>query len=171
LLLELLRKSADAKSIFTASALHQGNVDFANLEYKTNFSGLRAYCQSKLEVILICRLLAKKLEEQNIGVYCQHPGFVNTKLGRDAGWFSNFFFRTLGISPEKGAETLIYLADENKSQLVSGEYYYKKAVKKTTSQSNNMLVAKKLLNTLKTYLNPYLKSPSAVFEFAELSQV
>lgn len=52
-------------------------------------NGFNAYRQSKLEVILLCRLLAKKLSSINIGVYCEHPGLVNTKLGRDANWFSN----------------------------------------------------------------------------------
>ena len=164
LLLELLMKSKEAKIIFTASALHQGEVNFANLEFKHEFSGFRAYRQSKLEVILLCRLLAKKLEKFNVGVYCDHPGLVNTKLGRDANWFSNLFFRVFGIAPEKGAETMIYLAKENKSKLISGEYYAKKEVRKITAQSYDMQVAEKLLRTLKPYLAHYLSPSSIIFE-------
>lgn len=36
----------------------------------------------------------------------------------------------MGMAPEKGAKTLIYLAEEDKENLVTGEYYYKKQVKK-----------------------------------------
>ena len=148
LLLNLLSKSKNAKSIFAASALHQGDIDFSDLEFKKHFSGFKAYRQSKLEVILLCRLLAQKLEKAKIGVYCEHPGLVNTNLGRDAKWFSNLIFRLMGIPPEKGAETLIYLAEANKSNLVSGEYYYKKAVKKTTAQSYDMQTANRLFTSL-----------------------
>ena len=164
LLTDLLAQSQDARTIFASSALHQGKVDFANLEYKTNFSGFQAYSQSKLEIILLCRILAKKFNRLNIGVYCEHPGLVSTQLGRDAKWFSVLFFKLMGISPEKGAQTLIYLAEENKSHLVSGEYYTKKAVKKTTPQSNDLKVAQSLLDALKLYLEPYLVSPSTIFD-------
>lgn len=164
LLLDALSKSNEAKSIFAASALHQGDVDFSNLESKEHFSGFNAYRQSKLEVILLCRLLAQKLASVNIGVYCEHPGLVNTKLGRDANWFSNLFFRVMGLSPEKGARTLIYLAEENKNNLVTGEYYYKKEVKKITKQSYDLHVAQILLNKLEFYLKDYISDPSLIFE-------
>ena len=164
LLLDLLLKSADAKSIFAASALHQGNVDFSNLEYKHHFNGFKAYRQSKLEVILLCRLLARKLEQTTIGVYCEHPGLVNTKLGRDANWFSNLFFRLLGIAPKEGAKTIMYLAEENKKNLISGEYYAKKAVKKITPQSNDLKVAQRLIERLQVYLTPFLGSSSLILK-------
>lgn len=164
LLLDALSNSDQAKSIFAASALHQGNVDFDNLENKEHFNGFNTYRQSKLEVILLCRLLAKKLYSANIGVYCEHPGLVSTKLGRDANWFSNLFFRVFGLSAYKGAQTLIYLAEENKNNLVSGEYYYKKEVKKTSKQSNDMAVAQKLLDKLEVYIKDYISDPSLIFE-------
>jgi NAD(P)-dependent dehydrogenase (short-subunit alcohol dehydrogenase family) len=164
LLLELLLKSKEAKSIFAASALHQGEVDFSNLEFKKKFSGFRAYRQSKLEVILLTRLLAKKLENFNVGVYCEHPGLVNTKLGRDANWFSNLFFRLFGMSPEKGAETIIFLAQEDKRNLISGEYYAKKKVKKITEQSYDMKVAAELLLAIKSYLLRYVNTSSVIFQ-------
>ena len=164
LLLDVLSKSNTAKSIFAASALHQGEVDFSNLENKEHFSGFNAYRQSKLEVILLCRLLAKKLASINIGVYCEHPGLVSTKLGRDANWFSNLFFRVFGLPAYKGAQTLIYLAEENKTNLVSGEYYTKKKVKKITKQSNDMIVAQKLLDKLEVYIRDYISDPTLIFE-------
>ena len=157
LLFELLSKSEDAKTIFAASGLHQGDVNLDDLEFKRKFSGFKAYRQSKLEVILLCRLLAKKWAKYNIGVYCEHPGFVSTGLGRDAGWFANIFFKLFGIPAIKGAETLIYLSTQQKSTLVTGEYYYQKAVKKITPQSYDILTAERLLAGLKPYLLDYIK--------------
>lgn len=139
-------------------------VDFSNLENKELFSGFNTYRQSKLEVILLCRILAKKLANSNIGVYCEHPGLVNTKLGRDANWFSNLFFRVFGLPPKKGARTLIYLAEEDKANLVSGEYYYKKEVEKITKQSYDLIEAQKLLDKLELYLKDYISDPSLIFE-------
>lgn len=164
LLLDLLLKSNDAKSIFTASALHQGNVNFDNLEFKNSFSGFRAYRQSKLEIILLCRLLAQKFKKSTIGFYCQHPGFVNTKLGRDASWLSKLFFQTMGTSPARGARTLIYLTEVNKKELVSGEYYAKKKVKKITFQSYDLKVASRLLNKSNIYLKKFIEHDSLIFE-------
>jgi NAD(P)-dependent dehydrogenase (short-subunit alcohol dehydrogenase family) len=163
-LFSLLKKSGEAKSIFAASALHQGNVDFENLEFKNDYSGFKAYRQSKLEVILMCRFLAKKLEKSAIGVYCEHPGFVSTNLGKNSSWFPRMFFKLFGMRPEKGAETLLYLAEEKKSNLVSGEYYCLKKVKKITKQSYDMEVAKKLLDKIKNYITPYITVPSPIFE-------
>lgn len=164
LLLEPLLRSNDAKSIFAASALHQGHVNLFNLEFKNNFNGYKAYRQSKLEVILLCRLLAKKLQDYNIGVYCEHPGFVSTELGRSANWFSNLIFRLFGSSPAKGAETLIYLAEADKSFLISGEYYAKKAVRKITKQSYDLKVAENLLKKLNFYVKDYTGAPSLIFD-------
>jgi NAD(P)-dependent dehydrogenase (short-subunit alcohol dehydrogenase family) len=165
ILFDPLSRSQDGRSIFAASGLHQGNVNLDDLEFKRKFSGFMAYRQSKLEIILLCRLLAKKMAKNNVGVYCEHPGFVSTGLGRDAGWFANLFFKLFGISPAKGAETLIYLARQDKTTLVSGEYYYQKAVKKTTPQSYDMETALKLLEKLKPYLFDYINSSeSPVFE-------
>lgn len=163
LLIDLLLKSKRPKSIFTASALHQGNVDFENLEFKTGFSGFKAYRQSKLEIILLCRLLAKKFKKEKVGFYCQHPGLVNTRLGRDANWFSKLFFRMAGISPKRGAQTLIYLVDKERKKLVSGEYYYRKNVKTITPQSYDLKAAQRLLDKAAVYLKAFIGSSSLVF--------
>jgi retinol dehydrogenase 14 len=170
LLLDLLLKAKHAKSIFAASALHHGKVNFEDLECKRNFNGFNTYRQSKLEIILLTRLLAQKLASVNIGVYCEHPGLVSTKLGRDASWASNLFFRLLGISAHKGAKTLIYLAEENTNFLVSGGYYYKKQVKETSPQSKDMDVAQRLLENIKSYLKDFIETPSLIFETESIPQ-
>jgi NAD(P)-dependent dehydrogenase (short-subunit alcohol dehydrogenase family) len=163
LLLENLTKSIDPKIIFTSSALHQGQIMFENLEFKNSFSSFKVYRQSKLGVILICRLLAKKLKHDNVSIYSQHPGMVRTNLGRSAGWFSNMIFYILGKSAEKGAQTLSYLIENHSENLSSGEYYANKKITVTTKESYDMEVAEKLLTVIKAYLKPYLKTESSIF--------
>ena len=160
LLLELLQKADAPKSIFTASGLHQGEINFGNLEYKRGFSGFLAYRQSKLAVILMTRWLSRHLEKAGVGVYCLHPGLVSTDLGRKSGWFAHLFFKVFGISAKKGARTLIFLAKTEKDKLVSGEYYFKKRVRKITAQSYDLEVAQKLADRFKDYLKGYLDSGS-----------
>lgn len=156
LLLPALEKSDDARIIQTASALHTGTIDFDDVEGRKNFSGFNAYRQSKLGIILLSRWWAKTLKEKQIGVYALHPGVVNTKLGRNAGWFANFFFKLIGISPKKGAQTIIYLATTPKAELVSGEYYSRKKVRRITRESNDMAMAEKFNSLVDQYIYEYV---------------
>jgi NAD(P)-dependent dehydrogenase (short-subunit alcohol dehydrogenase family) len=142
--MHLLEKSTQPLVINTASALHQGKINFEDLQFAQKFSGFKAYRQSKLGIILLTRHWAKKLEGKVI-VVSQHPGLVATDLGRQAGWFARGFFKLFGISPEKGAQTLIHLVAEDPEKLISGEYYTKsKATKTTTSETYNLITAAKL---------------------------
>jgi retinol dehydrogenase 12 len=142
--LPMLKKADAPKVINTASALHQGKINFADLQFAQKFSGFKAYRQSKLGIILLTRYWAQQFKNE-ITVVSQHPGLVATDLGRQAGWFSRGFFKLFGVSPEKGAQTLIHLLKEDPSKLISGEYYAKsKATKTTTSETYNLKTAAKL---------------------------
>ena len=164
LLIPCFKNVQEPKIIFTTSGLHQGVIDFEDPEWrKKKFSGYKCYRQSKLGVILMTRLLAQKLDEKNIGVYTQHPGLVNTNLSRSAGWLSKLIFNRMGTTPEKGAETLIYLAETPSDELVSGEYYTKKHVQKITNESYDLEMADKLLDLIKGYLKKYVTETSLIF--------
>ena len=163
LLFQNLIKSKDPKIIFTSSGLHQGEINFSNLEFKDSFTSFKVYRQSKLGVILLCRLLAKSLEMHSVGIYSQHPGMVRTDLGKRAGWFSKMIFYIMGKSPEKGSQTLSFLMETANSQLKSGEYYANNKITKTTNQSYDMEVAEKLRITVRSYLEKYLSSESPIF--------
>lgn len=152
-LLPLLKNADAPKVIITASALHQGTLNFDDLQFRKKFSGFKAYRQSKLGVILLTRFWAKQYENE-ICFVSQHPGVVNTDLGRDADWFSRGFFKWFGVSPEKGARTLIHLIQTPSSNLVSGEYYANSKVSKTSTQeSYNLLSAERLNGILEDLTN------------------
>jgi len=164
ILLDCLKDSEEAKIIFTASGLHQGDIYFDNLEFRDNFSSFKSYRHSKLAVILLCRLLANSLSEENINIYSQHPGMVRTNLGKNAGWFSRMIFWLLGTSPEKGAQNLIYLVETKNEILVTGEYYDNKQITQTTKESYNMQTAEKLLKVTRGYLNKYITQSSLIYK-------
>jgi NAD(P)-dependent dehydrogenase (short-subunit alcohol dehydrogenase family) len=59
---------------------------------------------------------------------CLHPGFVATLIGDESGGlFSRFAWlaKLLAISPEKGAETMVYLASSPNIAETTGEYFHK----------------------------------------------
>lgn len=151
--LPLLKKADAPKIINTASALHQGKINFHDIQFTQNFSGFKAYRQSKLGIILLTRYWAQSLENKVL-VACQHPGLVATDLGRQAGWFARGFFKLFGISPEKGAETLIHVLSEDPKKLISGEYYAKsRATKTSTTESYNLDTATQLHKALREILD------------------
>lgn len=146
-------KNDQSKAIFTASGLHQGNVLFSDIEFRNNFSGFKAYRQSKLGVILLTRLYAKNPEFKGITFSSVHPGVVNTELGRNAGWFSKLVFKIIGKSQEKGAQTHKHLIDQPATNIKTGEYYANSKITKTTSESNDLNLAAKLNETVNNYIS------------------
>jgi NAD(P)-dependent dehydrogenase (short-subunit alcohol dehydrogenase family) len=144
LLLDLLKKSSPSRIINLTSGLHSGTINFEDFEFKQKFSGLKAYRQSKLAVILFTRLLAKKLEGTSVTVNCVHPGMNRTNLGRDAGKISQAIFKLITKDPKIGAETSIYLASSPEVEGVTGKYYYKKESRESSKESYDMDLAEKL---------------------------
>lgn len=152
----LLEKSKQPKVIFTASALHQGKINFNNIQFVQDFSSFKVYRQSKLGVILLNRLLA--IQHPECYFYSQHPGIVNTELGRSAGWFSKLIFKWMGRTPEKGAETLTYLIEVDNSELVNGEYYADCKVKETTKEAYDLDMASRLKEVVEGYVQNYVSN-------------
>ena len=155
-LLDTLKESKPSRIINVTSGLHSGTINFDDIEFKKGFSGFKAYRQSKLALILFTRILSRKLYCTGVSVNCVHPGMVSTQLGRDAGWLSNLIFRTLGRSPEKGAETSVFLASSPDMESVTGEYFYERKVEKSSPESSDMEAAEKLWDLCMEYIKDYL---------------
>jgi len=151
LLLDLLKKSAPSRIVSTSSGLHYGTINFEDMEAK-KFNGARAYRQSKLGLLLFTRLLAKRLEGSGVTVNAMLPGMVKTDLGREAGGFSRAMFKMMGTTPEKGADTIVYLASSPELEKVTGECFVKRMVKKTSKESCNMALAQRFWDVCEEYL-------------------
>ena len=149
---ELIPKNDESKVIFTSSGLHQGEIQFEDLEFRQNFSGFKAYRQSKLGLLLLTRWLSHQHKYEGISFFSVHPGMVNTQLGRSAGWLSRSIFKLFGKSKEKGAQTHIHLIKEDANLLKNGAYYANKKVTKTTKYSYQMEEANKLWDIVQKYL-------------------
>jgi NAD(P)-dependent dehydrogenase (short-subunit alcohol dehydrogenase family) len=123
---ERLEASAPARIVSTASAAHQGaKLDFDDLQLTKSFGPMKAYGCSKLCNILFTRELARKLQGTGVTANCLHPGFVATRIGDESGGVISRFAwlaRLLAISPEIGAETIVYLASSRAVAGTTGEY-------------------------------------------------
>lgn len=133
LLFDKIRKSDDGRIIHLSSEAHRfGRPDLDDLQLKKKYSSSRAYGNAKLLVILLTEEMTHRLREagiQNVTVNALHPGVVATNFARESkGSLMNFFFsvfKIFFISPEKGAQTTIYLASSEKVKNVSGKYFAK----------------------------------------------
>ncbi|RKY54750.1 MAG: hypothetical protein DRP93_04760 [Candidatus Neomarinimicrobiota bacterium] len=164
LLIPKFKKALEPKLIFTSSGFHIGRIYLEDPEFKKrHYISWQAYRQSKLGLILLTRLLALRLTEEGIGVYVQHPGMVNTDIARTSGRLLNLMLRFMGSSPEKGALTLLYLANTSNEDLISGEYYARSRVMKSSPFSYDLNEAEKLMEKVESYLKKYITEKSLIF--------
>ncbi len=152
LLLEVIRASAPARIVNVSSTAHkQTRMRFDDLEGNGRWSSLQTYAQGKLANIFFTRELARRLEGSGVTVNALHPGVVRTRLfDKMPGPFRKLFGLFM-ISPEKGAQTSIYLATSPEVEGVSGEYFIKKKVARTSKHARDMEVARRLWEVSEAY--------------------
>ena len=124
LLLHRLKESAPARIITTVSQAHQGaHIPFDDL----NAGGFGRYCETKLANILFTTELARRLDGTGVTVNCFHPGLVVTGFNRNNSLLMNLgmtILKPVSRSPEKAAETLVWLATSPDVTNVSGAYFF-----------------------------------------------
>ena len=82
LLLDRLTASAPARIVTVSSGAHaSGRTDFDDLQGERNYSGQRAYSQSKLANVMFTYELTRRLEGTGVTATVLHPGVVRTSFG------------------------------------------------------------------------------------------
>jgi len=147
-LLAALKAAGNARVVSTSSDAHKGaKLDFGDLQIKQHYSGFRAYGRSKLMNILFTRELARRLAGSGVTANCLHPGFVSTRFGDNNPGLTSLVIKlgkNFAISPEQGAQTIIYLASSDDVEGKSGGYYYKCKPAVPTREAQNDSDAKRL---------------------------
>ena len=145
---ERLAASAPARIVSTSSVAHQGaRLDFSDLQGARRYSGWQAYGRSKLANILFTRELARRLAGTGVTANCFHPGFVATRFGDAAGgWTSRLMplIRTFAITPDEGADTLVYLSSSPDVAGVTGAYFVKRRIAEPSSAARDDDAARRL---------------------------
>jgi retinol dehydrogenase 12 len=140
--------SAPSRVVNTASDAHRGaKLDFSDLQSAQGYAGFKVYGRSKLCNILYTRELARRLTGTGVTANCLHPGFVATRFGDQSGGMLTFGIRLaklFAISPQKGAETIVYLATSPEVANATGGYYYKCKLATPTREAQDDNAAQRL---------------------------
>lgn len=130
LLVNIMEASEPARVINVSSGLHKfGAIDFDDIPFQNGYSRMKAYRRSKLANIAFTYELARRLCNLKITVNAMNPGLVATNVGESAGGYAEklkgLVDKIAGLTPEEGAQTIIYLATSSEVDGLSGRYFEK----------------------------------------------
>jgi len=183
-LLDLL-KAGTATVINTSSIAHRifSRFDITDLELEHRYSAHRAYGNAKLANILFTRELQRRFGTEGISAAAFHPGNVATGFaGRSTSPLKFVYHTPLRylaglIPPEKGADTLIWLAStrpdtapgtdpEADPEAASdacpdagwepGGYFYKKKAVRPAKKARDPKLAEQLWDISEKMVSTYL---------------
>jgi retinol dehydrogenase-12 len=133
LLFDLLQKSPAARIVNVASMAYRfSKPTLDDIQSERHYSPIWEYGNTKLWNIMFTQELAQRLREHgitNVTTNSLHPGAVATGYGQQSGgWLTPLLAlgRPFMLSPEKGAETSIFLASDTSVSTISGGFFSKK---------------------------------------------
>jgi NAD(P)-dependent dehydrogenase (short-subunit alcohol dehydrogenase family) len=147
LLLERLKASAPARIVTVASEAHRRNrIDVGDLTRPGDWTMMRAYGRSKLCNILFTRELASRLDPDEVVATCLHPGMVATGIGQRGGLLELGWrvLKPFMLSPDKGAETPVFLATVPDPKRFHGGYVIRKALTQPDPAALDSSLARRL---------------------------
>jgi len=160
-LLDLLKSSAPARIVNVASEAHRSaSIVFDDLNLENGYSGWKAYGQSKLANVLFTYELARRLEGDRVTANCMHPGFVGTNIFDNVGGLGGKIARLITPfmrSPEKGADTVIWLASSPEVEGITGKYFIDRIAKESNPQSYDTAIAARLWEVSERMISRRLK--------------
>jgi NAD(P)-dependent dehydrogenase (short-subunit alcohol dehydrogenase family) len=148
LLLDTLKASAPARIVNVSSAQHaNAHIDFDNLQGEKKYGNLSTYNQAKLAVLLWTYELARRLKGTGVTVNALHPGITATNFPSGMtgvlAWGMKLS-KPLLLTPEKGAQTTLYLATSPEVEGVTGKYFVKSHETKSSNDSYDQTVGARL---------------------------
>jgi len=149
LLLDRLTASAPARIVTVSSgAQARGRIDVDDLQGEQNYSGQRAYSQSKLANVMFTYELARRLEGTGVTATVLHPGVVRTSFGAE-DQAAHFAFviraaRPFMKTPAQGAVTPVYLASSPQVEGVTGQYFANRKPKTSAYADRDTAAAARL---------------------------
>ena len=132
LLLDRLKASAPSRILTVAS---KGlvtypflDIEFDNLNGERKFSTQHAYYHSKQAQVMFTYDLAQRLQGSGVTVNCvrvTNVALPDERLGHLPRWLRQIykFKRSMSITPERQAQTYVYLAADPAVQQVTGGYW------------------------------------------------
>ena len=134
--------TSDARIVQVASEAHRQarGIDFEAAERKTRtLFGWSEYGVSKLANILYVRELARRDAARN--AYAVHPGLVDTNI---VPGLMRPFLRSRLLTPEEGADTVVWCGTSADVADESGDYYIKRRAVEPTPHAQDDDLARRL---------------------------
>ncbi|HYC31201.1 MAG TPA: SDR family oxidoreductase [Gemmatimonadales bacterium] len=148
LLLPGLRAGAPSRVVTVSSTTHHGaTIDFDDLRRDRSYDSTDVYAETKLMNVLFTYELARRLEGTGVTANCLHPGAVATGLLADymkLPLVGGAVAKTIGASPEQGADTILYLAASPEVASVTGGYFSERRKARSSALSHDERVARRL---------------------------
>ncbi len=121
---------APARILNVSSRAHENaRLDLGDLNMTRGYAGWRAYANSKLCNVLFTRALARRLDPARVVVHALHPGVVTTRFATNNGAMGRFMRRLMdvvSIDADAGADTLVWLAEQDEATHTTGDYWVKR---------------------------------------------
>jgi NAD(P)-dependent dehydrogenase (short-subunit alcohol dehydrogenase family) len=149
LLLPLVLKSAPARIVNVASAGQQ-RIDFSDVMLMRDYDGFRAYCQSKLALVMFTFDLAEEIKGSGVTVNCLHPAtLMKTRMVIESGFKSQ-------SSVEEGADAILHVATSPVLEWQTGLYFDGKRPERAHAQAYDAASRRRLrdLSLRLTNLSP-----------------
>lgn len=145
-LLPRLKEASSARVVVTSSIAHWcGKIDAASMRNPAAYHlVIRAYGSAKLANLIYARELARRVKGSNIRVNAFHPGAVATDLYREFSRPLQAIIDRIMITPDKGADTGIWLALDPAAARFHGNYLVNRKPAACRAISKNQQVAAQL---------------------------
>jgi len=148
LLKDILIESAPSRIVNISGSFHKKSmINFNDISLSNDFSAMKAGSQAILARLIFTYELDRRWSKYGITANALHPGAVRTNLQKKLPWYYRIIAMPVSLlfkSPEKGAETIIYLASSPEVEGVSGKYFINKKPVKSSDYSYNEDIGKRL---------------------------
>lgn len=135
-------------------------LDWDDLQMINNFNAAAAYCRVKFANILFTRELAKRFAGDGIVAHAMHPGVVSSNFITHTDEATQHFIRTqrkdVSVTPEVGADTLIWLATAAEPANSTGNYFYQRTESAVNPAALDDAAAARLWDESNKLVAPYL---------------
>ena len=116
----------------SSRAQENARVAMDDLQLVHGYGGWRAYCNSKVYNLWFARALAARVDPSRLLVQAMHPGVVHTRFATNNGGKGRLLRRLMdvvSITPEAGADTLVWLSHAAEALAHPGGYWVKRRLR------------------------------------------
>lgn len=146
LLTPALERGAPSRVVNIASPYAGAKIPFDDPNFdKRPYSYFRSTPPTMLARVLFTQEYAQRMNGKRVVANAVHPGLVaKTQLLDQTGGFFRWFTNTVGGTPEKGADTAIWLSTAPETETVTGQLWSKRKPMKTPGPGSDPAIRKRL---------------------------